>query len=151
VNPWDYLGRKDYVNLKNSLIGYRTRDLPVCSIVPQPLRYSARPWVFISFWRTSECSLASEERVCRIDLAWWSRESCFINLTEPISSGMWMRSRAPNFLHGSLVNSNAREECWLWSRKSITRIALHQQQATMNAMPNMASMNTAMEMLIPRL
>jgi hypothetical protein len=41
VNPRASCGRKDDVNIKkNHIIWSRTRDLPACSIVPQPLHYS---------------------------------------------------------------------------------------------------------------
>jgi hypothetical protein len=33
-NPRAQCDQKDYINLKICLIGYRSRNLPVCSIVP---------------------------------------------------------------------------------------------------------------------
>jgi hypothetical protein len=59
-------------NSKNHLIGYRTRDLPVCSIVPLPLRYRMSPLVgikliviykikrerFLNLWNYVVCLIA---------------------------------------------------------------------------------------------
>jgi hypothetical protein len=62
--------------LKKNLIGYRTRNLPVCSIVPEPLRYRV-PDV-----RTEIITVAEE----MLQLLWVVRpgHKCVINVTEPL-------------------------------------------------------------------
>jgi hypothetical protein len=98
--------------------------------------------VTISFWRMILPNGAHLMEPVLLYLKPWIR--FLLTFASSATSSMWMDSRnlAPHFLHGSLINCNARDVCWLWSRISATRIA--ESARGYNAMPNMASMNTVM-------